>query len=165
MEQQPEHVDGSAPHKLQWPGGRYIVGLDGSDSSIEALRYAIRLATVTGAQLEAVVAWDYPINNGPGWITTEWGPERDAHHILRSAVAVVLGTEIPPFITLVVRNGNTAAALIDQSRDADLLVVGSRGLGGFAGLLMGSVSQTCAEHAACPVLVVRAPQPAPSAST
>ena len=53
--------------------------------------------------------------------------------------------------------GAPSAVLVDESRDADLLVVGSRGLGGFSGLLLGSVSQQCAHHAACPVVIVRAP--------
>jgi hypothetical protein len=60
----------------------------------------------------------------------------------------------PQPVDLVVRQGGAAAVLIDQSRDADLLVVGSRGHGGFAGLILGSVSTACAEHAHCPVLVV-----------
>ena len=154
METQTHAAATNAATSRQWPGGRYVVGLDGSDPSIEALRHAIRLASLTGAQIEAVVAWNYPINYGPRWSPTDWAPEVDARHILRNAVEAVVGKETPSFIDLVVRQGGAAAVLIDQSRDADLLVVGSRGHGGFAGLILGSVSTACAEHAHCPVLVV-----------
>jgi nucleotide-binding universal stress UspA family protein len=154
MEQQPTTANAGPAHRDEWPRGRYVVGLDGSDHSIGALRHAVRLARLTGAQLEAVVVWDYPINYGPSWTPTEWTPEVDARHILEHAVDAVFGTETLPSVTLVVRRGSAGAVLLDQSKDADLLVVGSRGHGGFAGLLLGSVSAVCAEHATCPVLVV-----------
>jgi nucleotide-binding universal stress UspA family protein len=138
----------------EWPTGRYVVGIDGSESSNNALRHALRLAALTGAQVEAVTTWQYPVSYEPVWTPTEWSPEGDAQKILADAIQSVVGAEIPARLTPVVRRGDTAGALIEESEDADLLVVGSRGHGGFAGLLLGSVSAACAEHAPCPVLVV-----------
>jgi nucleotide-binding universal stress UspA family protein len=131
-----------------------VIGVDGSEPSKAALLWAARAATVTGGHIDAVIAWQ-PIPNY-GWPIgdTGWRPDLDAEKVLTQTVDEVFGTERPNGIRLIVEQGNPAKVLLDCSADAELLVVGSRGHGGFVGLLLGSVSANCAEHAQCPVLVV-----------
>ncbi|NEM90074.1 universal stress protein [Galbitalea soli] len=137
-----------------WLAGRIVVGIDGSTGSFSALRHARRLADLTGARLELVTAWTYPVKFGPMWAPLEWSPEEDARTMLREAAAHEFGKEVPATLTSRTYEGSAAGVLIHESAGADLLVVGSRGHGGFAGLLLGSVSSACAEHAHCPVLVI-----------
>jgi nucleotide-binding universal stress UspA family protein len=132
-----------------------IVGVDGSSSSIDALRFADRLSKALGHHIEALTAWDYPALAGY-YAAAEWRPDRDGQGILDASIEQVFGTEVPPGLVRTLRKGSPAAVLVDESRRAEILVVGCRGRGGFAGLLLGSVSSTCAEHAQCPVLVVHA---------
>jgi nucleotide-binding universal stress UspA family protein len=133
---------------------RIVVGVDGSESSKAALRWAARFLQVTGGWIDAVIAWHPPANYGFSYLPGDWNPEKDAETVLSRAVDEVFGTDRPAGMRLIVREGNPAKVLLDESNDADLLVVGSRGHGGFAGLLLGSVSAHCAEHATLPVLVV-----------
>jgi nucleotide-binding universal stress UspA family protein len=131
-----------------------VVGVDGSDASIEALRYAGALAPRLGATVTAVISWRYP----PAYdvyVSVDWSPERDAQQVLAEAVAKVFGDDPPAGLRTVVRKGQPAQVLIDESSRAQMLIVGSRGLGGFTGMLLGSVSAACAAHAHCPVLVLR----------
>ena len=137
-----------------WPNARYVVGVDGSECSKTALRYALRLADLTGASVEALIAWRYPPTYGPAYTPMEWAAGDDAVEILRDSIDATVGPERPANLSAVAQEGITAQVLIERSGGADLLVVGSRGHGGFAGLLLGSVSSACAEHAHCPVLVV-----------
>jgi len=136
---------------------RIVIGVDGSESSKTAVRWAHSLARMTGGTLQAVAAWQpyapaYGYNSG---ITVpDWNPAVEANKIVEETLDEVFGTERPADLDIVVREGSAARVLLDISRDARMLVVGSRGHGGFAGLLLGSVSSACAEHAACPVLVV-----------
>jgi nucleotide-binding universal stress UspA family protein len=127
-----------------------VVGVDGSEPSRAALRWAIDYAALVGAPVEAVMAWSYPVNYGVAGLPTDWSPEADALAVLDQTVASVTDA----VITKRVIEGNASQVLLDETKDAQLLVVGSRGHGGFAGLLLGSVSANCAEHARCPVLVV-----------
>jgi nucleotide-binding universal stress UspA family protein len=133
---------------------RVVVGVDGSKESIRALRWAARAATATGARLEAVAAWDYPATYGWAAWPQEWNPANDAKRALASTVDEVFGAERPSDLQLIVREGGAARVLLEESKGALMLVVGSRGHGGFAGLLLGSVSANVAEHANCPVLVM-----------
>jgi nucleotide-binding universal stress UspA family protein len=135
---------------------RIVVGIDGSAAAAQALRWASRLAADTGARLEAVAAWQYPMLTGWGTaaLPPDYDPEQDMAKVLTSTVDSVFGPDRPADLTLTVREGHPAQVLIDCAADALMLVVGSRGHGGFAGLLLGSVSQSVAEHASCPVLVV-----------
>lgn len=134
---------------------RIMVGVDASPSSVEALRWAARLAHGLGGHVAAVMAWQYPANAVMGSFPT---PERDLQHdaedLLAKAVQRAYGDTLPDGLSQEVIQGPAAHVLIDRSRDARLLIVGSRGLGGFKGMLLGSVSASCAEHAACPVLVL-----------
>ena len=130
---------------------RLVVGVDGSEPSEAALRWAARFLASNGGRIDAVIAWHLP-----PWAVGDpaWHPDQDAEKVLAETVDAVFGTEWPPGTRLVVREGNAAKVLLEESKGAELLVVGSRGHGGFAGLLLGSVSAKCAEHGTCPVLVV-----------
>jgi nucleotide-binding universal stress UspA family protein len=147
---------------------RIVVGVDGSKSSQQALRWARFLAGTTGCAIEAVIAWQ-PLSayswGTMGWAAYpgDWDPAADAHKVLTDNVEEVFGPDVAATITMTAREGGAAQVLLEASAGARMLVVGSRGHGGFAGLLLGSVSSACAEHASCPVLVVHgetAPPPA-----
>ena len=140
---------------------RIIVGVDGSEPSQQALRWAARFAATFGAQLQAVTAWEYPPSFGWAAIAPEWNPAQDMRKVLDDTVVAVFGDQPPPGLQLLVREGVAAKVLLDASEGATLLVVGSRGHGGFAGLLLGSVSANVAEHAPCPVFIVHGDQPPP----
>ena len=128
-----------------------LVGIDGSAGSLAALRQAQVLATALSGSVEAVCIWEYPATL-VGLV--EWSGAADARAILDDAVAVEFGSTPPSWVQKTVIEGGPARSLVELSADADLLVVGSRGHGGFAGLLLGSVSSVCAEHSSCPVLIV-----------
>jgi nucleotide-binding universal stress UspA family protein len=134
--------------------GRIVVGVDGSEPSRAALRWAARLAPGIGATIEAVIAWEFPTNFGWAVETGDWRPDRDAETILNETLDAVFGSERPDGLVGSVREGRTASVLLEAARGAEMLIIGSRGHGGFTGLLLGSVSAECAEHASCPVLVV-----------
>jgi nucleotide-binding universal stress UspA family protein len=134
---------------------RIVVGVDGSERSLLALRWAVDEARLRGAEVEAIHAWTYPVVGGlpvtPVMVDLE-GIERDARQVLDESVAKVDAGDVAVEGVLV--RGGAAHALIDRAQGADLLVVGSRGLGGFTGLLLGSVSQQVVHHAPCPVVVI-----------
>jgi len=133
---------------------RIVVGVDGSPSSKAALAWAIGQAKLTGAAVEAVTAWDYPATYGYAAAVVDVDWEGLAAQVLRDAVAEV-APDTAAAIRQRVSEGNAAQVLLDASAGADLLVVGSRGHGGFVEALLGSVSQHMVHHAACPVVVVR----------
>jgi nucleotide-binding universal stress UspA family protein len=135
------------------PGGRIVVGVDGSASSLSALRRGARMAERLGCTLVGVTVWEFP-QSWPGYVMDGWSPEADAHSIADQAAEEVFGPTPPSWYSKVIRNGSPARQLIAESEDAEMLIVGSRGLGGFTGLLLGSVSRSCVEHADCPVLVI-----------
>jgi nucleotide-binding universal stress UspA family protein len=142
------------------PVQRVVVGLDGSPQSELALRWAIREAKEWGVELVAVTA--VPVTAGSG--TLAGLPAAIDHEQMLEDVSTALDALIDrvvaeepgaPTITRTVRDGTGAQLLTEASEKTDLLVVGSRGRGGFAGLLLGSTSQAVLHHAPCPVLVVR----------
>ncbi len=142
---------------------RIVVGVDGSSSSTTALHWAIRQAELTGAAVEAVIAWQYPVNYGSfGWapVSMEEGGT-DFGEIAEKTLTDAINKTVDPNTDVTVRpvvsQGNPAQVLLEAARDADLLVVGSRGHGGLTGALLGSVSLHCVHHAACPVVVIRGP--------
>jgi nucleotide-binding universal stress UspA family protein len=142
--------------------GVIVVGVDHSAGAEEALRFAFEEAQLRQATLRAVHAWQF------GYIGASslegsvpvLGAGPDEH---RGAAAAVLDAMVRQAIRDAgdveierrIVEGPAAAVLVEESRGADLLVVGSRGHGGFAQLLLGSVSQQCAHHAECPVVIVR----------
>jgi nucleotide-binding universal stress UspA family protein len=138
-----------------------IVGVDGSDNSRAAMRWAYDEAAHHGASLTAVMVWHSPVlpmsppygSLPPEGYETQ--PEREAATVLEQLTAD-LDTRKPAVdVRTSMQKGNPAKVLIELSGGADLLVVGSRGHGGFAGMLLGSVSQHLVAHAACPVVVIR----------
>ena len=136
--------------------GLIVVGVDGSESSIEALRWAADQARLVGASLEVLTTWEYPNSFGwaPAW-PPDWDPGGEAGKALEEVVSEVLGTEPDIEVRQVVLEGHPAPALVRAAKGADMLVVGSRGHGEFAGMLIGSVSEHCATHAPCVVVIVR----------
>lgn len=132
-----------------------VVGVDGSDQSIDALRHAKQLADALGHTIRVVIAWEWPITYTE-FADLAWDPEQDALTIAGDVVNAVYGTRDAVPVAAV--KGPAAKVLIEASENAFMLVVGSRGHGGFAGLLLGSVSSACAEHAQCAVLVVHTPR-------
>jgi nucleotide-binding universal stress UspA family protein len=138
------------------PERTVIVGVDGSDSSVAALRWACDLASSIGSSIEVVTTWHWPMSLGAAIpIPTGYDPADDAQKLVDEVVATVAEAYPTAAIRTRVVEGNPSLALVEASKHAALLVVGSRGHAEFAGLLLGSVSQHCAAHAACPVLIYR----------
>lgn len=135
---------------------RIVVGVDGSESSKAALRWAIRQASLTGASVDAITAWRYPAAYGIAPLTdTAIDPEGDAKKTLTEALGEVSALEPDVSVRPLATEGHPAEVLLTAASGAELLVVGSRGHGGFASALTGSVSLYCVLHAHCPVLVLR----------
>jgi nucleotide-binding universal stress UspA family protein len=139
-----------------------VVGVDHSAGAKEALRFALQEAQLRQATLRAVHAWQFGYIGATGIEGALPAAGGDLHEFrdaatagldatLREAIPDAGGVEIERRVV----EGAPAAVLVEESRNADLLVVGSRGHGGFAQLLLGSVSQQCAHHAECPVVIVR----------
>ena len=135
---------------------RIVVGVDGSEGSKHALRWAVRQAGFTGARLEAVIGWQYPAFFGWAPITPEeFDFGQVAEKTLTETLDDVLGPDRPDGLLTRVVAEHPASALVQASKDAELLVVGSRGYGGLADAMLGSVSTYCVHHAHCPVTVIR----------
>jgi nucleotide-binding universal stress UspA family protein len=133
-----------------------VVGVDGSPASKAALRWALTQAELTGARVQAVTAWELPLYYGWAGVVPYDDFAAVAGKTLAESVQEVVGVEQPAVEVLEsVIAGHAAQVLLDLSNRAALLVLGSRGHGGFAGTLLGSVSQHCVQHARCPVVVVR----------
>lgn len=142
---------------------RVVVGIDGSEPSKRALEWARFFAGTTGATIEAISAWHIPaapVIVGTG-LPADAVLQQATARVLHETVAAVLGSDPGVPVREMVAHGNSAQVLLDAGKGAQLLVVGSRGHGGFTGLLLGSVSSACAEHAHCPVLVVHGDTPPP----
>lgn len=138
--------------------GKIIVGVDGSDASIEALRLGSRLAQALGTRLEAWGCWEYPAGYEGYLAMGVEGFAHDAEENLEHSLGEAFGPERPRNVSARLVHGSARTSLVDGSRGASLLVVGRRGRGGFPGLRLGSVSAACVAHAHCPVLVVHAPR-------
>ena len=134
---------------------RIVVGVDGSVPSKAALACAVRQARLTNAAVEAVIAWEYPLTFGYPLPRSGADHQSLAARAVADAIAEVSGPGKPVKINSRVAEGNAARVLVDASTGAELLVVGSRGHGGFVEALLGSVGQHCVHHASCPVVVIR----------
>jgi nucleotide-binding universal stress UspA family protein len=145
--------------------GTIVVGVDGSEGSLEALRWAADEARLRGAKLVAVHAWSAPYAPAMPGIgepaalpvdrtVVQQAADEALEASLREAGVPREGIELERAVV----EDSPAYALLDQAKDADLLVVGSRGHGRIAGALLGSISQQVAQHAPCPVVIVRAPK-------
>ena|SRR5438067_301236 len=151
--------------------GTIVVGVDGSDGAKHALRWAAAEARLRGSRLLIVHAWRFGYAGVPGGgYGSLGGPfdpfpgggvsdmHRAAEELLEKVTAELDGEAEGVEIERRVVEGGAPEVLVAAAAEADLLVVGSRGHGGFAGLLLGSVSQQCAHHAHCPVVIVHAPR-------
>jgi nucleotide-binding universal stress UspA family protein len=134
------------------------VGVDGSEQSKEALRWAVRQAELAGGQVRAVMCWDVPAS-------AAWAPMADLTVMeeatgkeLNRAIEEALGADRASAVTPVVTEGRPSHILLGESDHADLLVVGASGRGAFAGMLLGSVTDHLVSHASCSVVVVRSKQ-------
>lgn len=132
--------------------GRIVVGVDGSDSSLEAIRWALGQARLSDSDLELVSSWQFP-SQFAEWVAEDIDWDARAGDVLEEALLAVETGDVQ--VTRTTRRGHPAKILIEASTRADLLVVGSRGRGGFTGMLLGSVSAHVSAHAPCPVVVVR----------
>jgi len=130
-----------------------VVGVDGSPQSHKAVAWGVEQAKKTGGTLELLIAWARPVSYGLPLVVAGLDPEAQAREIVEK-MAAEIDLPVDRLITSVV-HGAAPSILIARSAQADLLVVGSRGHGGFAELLLGSVSAHAVHHAACPVVVLR----------
>jgi nucleotide-binding universal stress UspA family protein len=134
-----------------------VVGTDGSENSVAALRWAVDEATLHGAKVDVVYTWEYPAVIDPLGVSMLPGADdmtASAERLLQEVMQKVNSSGVS--VTTRVLRGAPATALITAAKDADLLVIGRRGHGGFMGLLLGSVAQQVANHAPCPVVLVPA---------
>ena len=139
--------------------GRIVVGVDGSEPSRRAFRWALAEARLRGATVEALHAWRVPYIGGDPYTAAGFDPglvEESGRDTLRHAIDAEDTSGLAGPVEQVLTSGGAAAALLDAAKEADLVVVGSRGRGGFASLLLGSVSHHVAHHAPCPVVVLPA---------
>jgi nucleotide-binding universal stress UspA family protein len=149
----------ACPWEVDTMSGTIVVGIDGSDAAALAARWAAREAEMRGSDLHLISAWSVRID-GVSFAGVAWSDDifsslrRTAEDRLEAAADEVRALADVEVSTDAIE-GNAASVLLEAARDADLLVVGSRGLGGFRDLLLGSVSQRCANHARCPVVIVR----------
>ena len=136
-----------------------VVGIDGSPESQKALTFAVNEARVRGDRLRAISVWQCeprPLtDHDAGFDVHDKDRVAEAQTAAQAELDIVLAGATVPATELLVCEGDPAQVLIEESREADMLVVGSRGRGSLAGALLGSVSQGCASHAQCPVTVVR----------
>ncbi|WP_018546309.1 universal stress protein [Streptomyces sp. LaPpAH-108] len=136
---------------------RVVVGIDGSPSSYAALRWAMRYAGLLGGTVEAIAVWELP--GLYGWSAPAVDMDVDAEEArdrMRRELTEVLGGEGYGAVEMHLVHGNAPDVLLRAAEGAEALVVGSRGRGGFARALLGSVSQHLSHHATCPVVIVRA---------
>ena len=136
--------------------GRIVVGVDSSQTSLKALRWALEEARLRGAELELVHAFPRPELVGMTMVVTL--PSDDelraaSEQVITEALAAVGGAG-DVTVSQRVGAGGPASVLVEAAKDAELLVLGSRGLGGFRGMLLGSVTQQVVAHAPCPVVVI-----------
>ncbi|WP_309141348.1 universal stress protein [Streptomyces composti] len=140
-------------------GGLVVVGVDGSASSLSAVEVAAHEARLRGAGLRVVHAFFWPALHVPlgasPYGPAEGGLQNMAERLLNEAVQRAKATEPEVEVTDVMITGEPLTVLEAQSREAELVVVGTRGMGGFVGLLVGSTAVHLAAHGQCPVLVVR----------
>ncbi|MDQ2750740.1 MAG: universal stress protein [Actinomycetota bacterium] len=131
-----------------------VVGVDGSDPSADAVRWAAAQAQMTGAHLRAVATWRWP--NYVTRIPPGVDLASDTAQTLREVLTAALADYPHVAVTDIVVEGPPGPALLSHAHDASLLVVGAHGRAAFPGMLLGSVAEYCVRHGPCPVVVVRA---------
>lgn len=133
---------------------RILVGCDASPESVSALEWAVHYAEHAGGSIHILSAWDWPTFQGVPIIYGQWDPKKSCASTVKRLQETL---DLPADrVTAEIAKGNPARILMDRATDADLVVVGSHGLGAASRLVLGSVSGYCATHGACPVAVVRA---------
>ena len=146
-----------------------VVGVDGSPASQPALEWAYDEAKRRGTRLDVVMAWTYPYQWAEGF-NTQWGADCDdfakaaAADAARSIDVMLAGEPRPGWIHTHIVEGAPSVVLLRFARDAELLVVGTRGRGGFRDLLLGSVSTACVHHTPCAITVEPLPDSQPATS-
>ncbi|HKC28107.1 MAG TPA: universal stress protein [Jatrophihabitans sp.] len=138
---------------------KIVVGVDGSDGSRSALRWAALFAGVMDARIDAVTVWEFVSSFGWSALPPLSQPHEEIEKKLQQIVDDVFGPDRPAGLETHVYEGSAASTLVTLGEHATMIVVGSRGHGQFAGLLLGSVSARVAEHAPCPVVVVHSDGP------
>jgi nucleotide-binding universal stress UspA family protein len=133
-----------------------VVGIDGSEDSINAFRWALDEAKLRSAEVTALFAWELPMIGIPGAFDRDELEAEGKTFLNNQLDGQHNGSEVT--VHRVVAQGDPSSSLIEACKQtgADMLVLGSRGRGGLGGLLLGSVGQECASHAPCPVLICRA---------
>lgn len=132
---------------------KVVAGVDGSPHSAAALRWAISEASEHDGEVLAVLAWQMPFVSIPGGFDRDELEQSYKSYLLRTIREIAPSPPVP--LTSVVAEGDPIESLIEAAKDAHLLVVGTKGHSGFAGLMLGSVSAACAANAPCPVVLVR----------
>ena len=136
---------------------RIVVGIDGSDTARHALRWAVEEARLRAASLEVIHAWHIPYVGGYPYSAAAFDPttfEDAARATLDAAFDGIDTAGLAQPVDRILTSGGAASAILEAAKGADLVVLGSRGLGGFSGLLLGSVSHQVAHHATCPLVIV-----------
>lgn len=132
-----------------------VVGVDGSEDSNQALRWALEHAEALGADVEALTAWEVPLTIMLVPTATERDYEDRAREVLQATMDEVVGPTPPATVTARLVEGRPARVLTQEARGAALLVVGGHGRGELPGMHLGSVAGYCVHHAPCPVVVLR----------
>ncbi|HLY83577.1 MAG TPA: universal stress protein [Acidimicrobiales bacterium] len=139
--------------------GRIVVGVDGSPGSVAALRWAVAEATRRQASVEVVGAWSFPLIAATPFVPTagySWADLKEAVQQVVDRAVSQLDPHPDVTVTTKVMEGSPARVLLDEAAGAELLVVGTRGLGGAAELFLGSTSHACAHRSPVPVVIVPA---------
>lgn len=142
------------------PLPRIVVGTDGSDNSLGALRWALKEGALRKASVDVIHVWNHvPIIDPMGFAMVGYTDEEEAaaHKLLTETVRKVDADRGDVRINEIVTQGSPSQALLSAAKGAELVVVGRRGRGGFLGLLLGSVATQVVNHCPCPVVVVNAP--------
>lgn len=151
------------PETLNTDGRPIVVGIDGSTGAHRALAWAAAEARLRGCRLDVIAAWSLPVQWAQGY-NVEWAVDsaalaEQADARAHEMLAEVVGDgDLPDWVNIVVIEGAAAQILVKASATAEMIVVGTRGLGGISRMLLGSVSNEVVHHAACPVVVVPAPR-------
>jgi nucleotide-binding universal stress UspA family protein len=145
--------------KGQRPLQKVVVGVDGSEHSVLALRWAAHQAATMHAPLEVVTAWTFPEEPAPLGIEIKVPPQEDLMDEARAKLTQIIADVVPEaerdHVSAKVVPGHPSKVLLEEAGENDLLVVGCRGRSTFEELIFGSTSDHCVRHAACPVVVVR----------
>jgi nucleotide-binding universal stress UspA family protein len=134
--------------------GRIVVGLDGSAGSLRALRWAGRISDAIDVRIDVLACWQFPHVGSDDLPIPAYRHDVDVEHSATQAIDEIFGDRRPEGLRILVRQGPPEQVLTAAGVGAEMLVVGSRGRGSFASVVLGSVSIHCAEHATCPVVII-----------